>query len=91
MLWVLKRTISVRRLFWAPKTYAKNYGQEKIYNFMLKIFVYNLNLCVILVCEFQANRHDFEIKVTDLEFSYICESVCLFYGKDLLVWNFHWQ
>ena len=26
MLWVLKRTISMRRFFWAPKTYAKNYG-----------------------------------------------------------------
>ena len=26
MLWVLKRTFSNRRFFWAPKTYAKNYG-----------------------------------------------------------------
>ena len=24
MLWVLKRTVSMRRFFWAPKTYAKN-------------------------------------------------------------------
>ena len=23
MLWVLKRTVSMRRLFWAPKTYVK--------------------------------------------------------------------
>ena len=26
MLWVLKRTVSVRRFFRAPKTYAKNHG-----------------------------------------------------------------
>ena len=43
MLWVLKRTVSVRRSFWAPKTHAKNYGQENISIFTLKIFVY-LNL-----------------------------------------------
>ena len=43
MLWVLKRTVSMRRFFWAPKTYAKNFGWENIYNFMLKFFVY-LNL-----------------------------------------------
>ena len=27
MLWVLKRTVSMRLFFWAPKTYAKNYGK----------------------------------------------------------------
>ena len=43
MLWVLKRTVWMRQFFWAPKTYAKNYGQENIYNFTQKIFVY-LNL-----------------------------------------------
>ena len=26
MLWVLKRTVSMRPFFGAPKTYAKNYG-----------------------------------------------------------------
>ena len=26
MLWVLKRTVSMRRFCWAPKTYAKKYG-----------------------------------------------------------------
>ena len=44
MLWVLKRTVSMKRLFWAPKTYVKIDRQENIYNFTLKIFVY-LNLC----------------------------------------------
>ena len=44
MLWVLKRTISMRWFFWAPKTYAKNYGLENIYNFTLNLFVY-LDLC----------------------------------------------
>ena len=45
MLWVLKRTVSMRRFFWAPLSYAKIYGLENIYNFTLKIFVY-LNLCL---------------------------------------------
>ena len=44
MLWELKRTVSLRRFFWAPKTYVKTDGLENIYNFTLKIFVY-LNLC----------------------------------------------
>ena len=44
MLWVLKRTVSMRQFFWAPITYAKNYGLENIYNFMFKNFVY-LNVC----------------------------------------------
>ena len=35
MLWVLKRIVSMRRLFWAPKTYANNYDEENIYNFGL--------------------------------------------------------
>ena len=36
MLWILKRTVTVRRFFWAAKTYAKKYGEENIYNFSLK-------------------------------------------------------
>ena len=40
MLWVLKITVSMRRFFWAPKTYVKTDGQENIYNFTLEIFVY---------------------------------------------------
>ena len=39
MLWVLKRTVSMRRFFWAPKTYAKSYWEENIYNFTLKILL----------------------------------------------------
>ena len=38
----------MRRFFWAPKTYAKNYGYENIYYFTLKIFVY-LNLWIIFI------------------------------------------
>ena len=45
MLWVLKRTLSMRRFFWAPKTYVKIDGKDNIYNFTLKNFVY-LNLCL---------------------------------------------
>ena len=40
MLWVLKRTISMRRFSWAPKTYVKTDGKENIYKFMLKNFAY---------------------------------------------------
>ena len=44
MLWVLKRTVSVRRFFGAPKTYVKHDELGNIYNYMLQIFTY-LNLC----------------------------------------------
>ena len=40
MLWVLKRTVSMRRFFWAPKTYLKTDGYLQFY---AKKFV-NLNL-----------------------------------------------
>ena len=43
MLWVLQRTVSMRRFFLAPKTYVKVDGKENIYNFVLNNFVY-LNL-----------------------------------------------
>ena len=36
MLWVLKRTISMRRFFWAAKTYVQTDGLENIKNYMLK-------------------------------------------------------
>ena len=35
MLWVLKRTISMRQFFLAPKTYVQTDGLENIYNFKL--------------------------------------------------------
>ena len=38
MLWVLKRTVSMGRFFWVPKTYVKTDGLENIYNFTLKFF-----------------------------------------------------
>ena len=44
MLWVLKRTVSMRRFFWAPKSYAINYWYEDIDSFAPKYFVYQ-NLC----------------------------------------------
>ena len=39
MLWVVKRTISMRQFFWAPKTYHydKTDGLENIHNFILRI------------------------------------------------------
>ena len=47
MLWVLKRTVSIRRFFWAPKTYIQTDGLENIKKFMLKKIVY-LNLWVLI-------------------------------------------
>ena len=38
MLWILKRTVSMRQFFLAPKTYVKNDRLENIYNFYAKIF-----------------------------------------------------
>ena len=40
MSWVLKWTVSMRRFFWAPKTYAKIDGSENIYNFTLNFFLF---------------------------------------------------
>ena len=44
MFLVLKRTVSMKRFFWAPKTSVQTDGLKNIYNFTLKNFVY-LNLC----------------------------------------------
>ena len=43
MLWVLKRTVSMRQFFCAPKKYVKTDREENIHIFTLNIFVY-LNL-----------------------------------------------
>ena len=48
MLWVLKRTVSMRRFFLAPKTYVKMDGLENIYNCTLNDFVH-LYLPILLV------------------------------------------
>ena len=40
MLWVLKRTVSMRRFFLSTKTSLQTNGLENIYNFTLKTFVY---------------------------------------------------
>ena len=40
MLWVLKRTVSMRRSFWAPKTNVYTEGKENIRNaFKIKLFL----------------------------------------------------
>ena len=51
MLWVLKRTVSMRRFFWAPKTYVQSDGFENIYNFTLKNFEFLENLVYFLFTE----------------------------------------
>ena len=38
MLWVLNGTVSIRRFFWAPKTYVKTDGQENNHTFTLENF-----------------------------------------------------
>ena len=40
MLWVLKRTVSMRQFLWAPKTYVKIDQLENIHNFTTKSFIY---------------------------------------------------
>ena len=53
MLWVLKRTVSMRRFFWAPKTYVQTDGLKNIYNFTLKNFVYlNLSFLIVFLKQF---------------------------------------
>ena len=54
MLWVLKRIVSMRWFFWAPKTYVKIDGQENIYNLRVKNCVYlNLRLVQIWSVSFE--------------------------------------
>ena len=48
MLWVPKRTVSMRRFFWAHKTNVKTYGLENYHNFLLKILVY-ADQCIFCV------------------------------------------
>ena len=45
MLWVLKRTVSMRRFFWAPKHMLKIKGKKILTFFTLKMFGY-INLCI---------------------------------------------
>ena len=40
MLWVLKRTVSMRWFFWAPEVGVKLDGSENIHKFTHKFFVY---------------------------------------------------
>ena len=40
MLWLLKRTISMRQFFFSTKTYVKTDRYENIYNVTLKSFAY---------------------------------------------------
>ena len=40
ILWVLKRTLSMRWIFLAPKTHVKINGKENILNFMFKKIVW---------------------------------------------------
>ena len=47
MLWVLKRTVSMRRFFWAPKTHVYIDCLENNFNFPLLKFHY-LDLCYVL-------------------------------------------
>ena len=54
MLWVLKRTVSMRQFFRAPKTYVKTDGYENIYiftptNTQTYVSVSIKQLCTILV------------------------------------------
>ena len=41
LLWVLKRTVSMRRFFWAPKTYVKLMG-KKIFKILRSAFLFSM-------------------------------------------------
>ena len=43
-LWLLERTVSMRRFFWAPKTNVKIDGWENIHNFTLNYFCLSRHL-----------------------------------------------
>ena len=62
MLWVFKRTVSIRRFFLVPKKYVKTDELENIYNLTLKNCVY-LNLC---------NIHSELVSKTTLTRLYLC-------------------
>ena len=71
MLWVLKRTVSLRRFFWAPKTFAKKYGLEIIYNFMLN-FLDDAETS-------ESNKETI--------FLFLNKNLCCGYSKELSQWN----
>ena len=51
MLWVLKRTVSMRQFVLAPQTYVQTDGLENIKNVMLKNCVgLNLVTCMVFIC-----------------------------------------
>ena len=52
MLWVLKRTLSLRRFFLAPKTYVQTDGLENIYKFTLN----NVCLSKTMICSIELNH-----------------------------------
>ena len=54
MLWVLKRTVSMRRFFWAPKTNDENEWYENIHYFMLHFFY--LDLCYLPCTKYKENH-----------------------------------
>ena len=47
MLWLLKRTVSMRQFFWVPNTYVNTDGQENIHSFTKKLIILllNQNIC----------------------------------------------
>ena len=51
MLWVLKRTVSMRRFFWAPKTYVKADGKDNIYNFIVVTIALATKCAFIITCD----------------------------------------
>ena len=60
MLWVLKRTVSMRRFFLAPKTYVKTDQLENIYNFMLKFFCLSKPMGYYILINIQKMNSFFE-------------------------------
>ena len=58
MLWVLKRTVSMRRFLLAPKTYAKKYGSDFIWDLGKLSFPSHLGKYIIKNGKISTKIHD---------------------------------
>ena len=65
MFWVLKRTVSMRRFFWATNTNVRIDGQEIVLNFTLKHFWLGDNRFELYLVENTEDKFFFRIRPLD--------------------------
>ena len=72
MLCLLKRTVSMRWFFWAPKTSVKTDGYENIYDFTLQFFAY-LDLCLLSSTYHCCRAHKLhQAKISQSRYHIVC-------------------